>query len=206
MKTNQLLTAAFLSALVYLTGCAAIQVGGNVQAGRNALHTGRPNDAVNYFTRAAEIDPAYKIPYRVPVGVLTYLGRAYYDTGKDEEARKALEKAVSLYKDDSLAHLYLGLTLVRTGDRDRGRKEIEGGLKGIHETLEYIGSNNISGIFWDPTRMIRSDIERTLATKLDDSQLTVAALRIGSEFEEEIDKARRDEGRRRGGSDGGSGD
>ena len=206
MKTKQLLTSTCLSALVYLAGCAAIQVGGNVQAGRNALHTGRPNDAVSYFTRAAEIDPAYKIPYRVPVGVLTYLGRAYYDTGKDEEARKALEKAISLYKDDSLAHLYLGLTLVRTGDRDRGRKEIEGGLRDIHETLEYISSNNVTGIFWDPVRMIRSDIERTLGSKLDDSQLTVAAVRIGQAFEEEIDRARRDEARRRGGNNGGSGE
>ena len=161
---------------------------------------------MSYFVRAADVDPAYKIPYRVPVGVLTYLGRAYYETRKDEEARKSLEKAVSLNKDDSLAYLYLGLTLLRTGDRDRGSKEIEGGLKGILETLEYITSDSFKGIFWDPTRMIRSDIEKTLASKLDDSQLTVAAVRIGSQFEEEIDKARRDEGRRRGGSDGGSGD
>lgn len=192
----------FIPALLFIASCSSI--GGEVQAGRNALHTGRPNDAVSYFVRAADVDPAYKIPYRVPVGVLAYLGRAYYETGNDEEARKALEKAVSLNKDDSLAHLYLGLTLLRTGDRDRGRKEIEGGLKDIHETLEYIGSDNTYGIFWDPVRMIRSDIENTLASKLDDSQLAVAALRIGSEFEEEIDKARRDESlSRRGGGDGG---
>jgi tetratricopeptide (TPR) repeat protein len=205
MKAKKLLMPICVSALVYLSGCAGIQVSGDVQAGRNALHTGRPHDAVNHFERAAEVDPAYKIPYRVPVGVLTYLGRAYYETGKDEEARKSLEKAVSLNKDDSLAHLYLGLTLLRTGDRDRGRKEIEGGLKNIHELLEYIGSDNIRGIFWDPARMIRSDIEKTLASKLDDSQLTVAALRIGSEFEEEIDKARRDESLSRGGGGDGSG-
>ena len=105
-----------LSALIYVSGCAGIRVAGDVQAGRNALHTGRPHDAVSYFVRAAEVDPAYKIPYRIPVGVLTYLGRAYYETGKDDEARNALEKAVSLDKDDSLAHLYLGLTLLRTGE------------------------------------------------------------------------------------------
>ena len=205
MPTKKLLMPTCLSVLVYYSGCAGIQVSGHVQAGRNALHTGRPNDAVTYFSRAADVDPAYKIPYRVPVGVLAYLGRAYYETGKDEEARKTLEKAVNLNKDDSLAHLYLGLTLLRTGDRDRGRREIEGGLKGIHETLEYIASDNIYGIFWDPARMIRSDIEKTLASKPDDSNLAIAALRIGSEFDEEIDKARRDEGRSRGGSDGGSG-
>jgi len=154
------------------------------------------------LARAADVDPTYRIPYRVPEGVLAYLGRAYYETGKDDEARKSLEKAVSLNKDDSLAHLYLGLTLLRTGDRDRGRKEIEGGLKGIHETLEYIASGNIYGTYWDPLRMIRSDIEKTLISKLDDSQLAVAALRIGSEFDEEIDKARRDQFRRRRGGEG----
>ena len=186
-----------LSALVYLSGCVGIQVGGDVQAGRNALQTGRPNDAVSYLMRAADVDPTYKIPYRVPEGVLAYLGRAYYETGKDGEARNSLEKAVSLNKDDSLAHLYLGLTLLRTGDRDRGRTEIESGLKGIHETLEYIASDRIYGYFWDPARTIRSDIEKTLAGKLDDSQSAVAALRIGSEFDKEIDNARRDQFRRR---------
>jgi tetratricopeptide (TPR) repeat protein len=192
--------------LVYVLGCAGIQVAGDVQAGRNALHSGRPNDAVSYFIRAAEVDPAYKTPYRFPVGVFTYLGRAYYETDRNEEAGKALEKALSLDKDDSLAHLYLGLTLLRTGDRERGRKEVEGGLKGIHETFEYIGSNNIHGIFWDPARMIRSDIERTLASKTDESQLAIAAQRIGSDVEEEIYKARRDEsqGPRGGGDSGGN--
>lgn len=155
--------------------------------------------------RAADVDPTYETPYRVPVGVLTYLGRAYYETERDGEARNALEKAVSLYKDDSLAHLYLGLALLRTGDRDRGRKEIEGGLKGIHETLEYIASNNLYGFYWDPARMIRSDIDNTLASKMDDSQLAAAAVRIGIAFDEEIDNARRDRLRRRGGGDGDGG-
>ena len=51
--------------------------------------------------------------------------------------------------------------------------------------------------------MIRSDIEKTLASQLDDSQLAFAALRIGNNFEEEIDNARRDESlSRRGGGDG----
>ena len=204
MKLKKLLMPTCLSALVYVSGCAGIQVAGDVQAGRNALHTGRPHDAVSYFVRGAEVDPAYKIPYRIPVGVLTYLGRANYEIGRDEDARKALEKAVSLNKDDSLAHLYLGLTLLRTGDRDRGRKEIEGGLNDIYETIEYIGADNVYGMFWDPIRMIRSDIEKTLASQLDASQLAVAALRIGRNFETEIDKARRDESlSRRGGGDGG---
>jgi len=199
MKAERFLIPTYFSVLVYLFGCAGIQVSGDVQAGRNALHAGRPGDAAGYFFRAANVDPAYKIPYRVPVGVFTYLGRAYYETGRDEDAHKALEKALSLDNDDSLAHLYLGLTLLRTGNRERGRKQIEGGLKGIHDTLEYLAADNVHGIFWDPARTIRSDIENTLARRPDDSELAVAGSRIGSAFEEEIDKARQDEARSRGG-------
>ena len=205
MKTKQLLVPICLSALVYLFGCAAVRVAGDVQKGRNALQTGRPNDAIGYLMRAADVDPAYKIPYRVPVGVLAYLGRAYYETGKDGEARNVLEKAVTLNRDDSLARLYLGLTLLRTGDRGRGRKEIEGGLKGIHDAIERIASDNIFGIFWDPARTIRSDIEKTLAGQLDDAQLAATAVRVGSAFDNEIDEARRDQGRRRFGGGGGNG-
>ena len=61
-------------------------------------------------------------------------------------------------------------------------------------------------LFWDPNMQIRNDIRKSLAAKLDDAQLAMAAERIGSQFDEEIDEARRDESRRRGGgSDGGGG-
>ena len=50
--------------------------------------------------------------------------------------------------------------------------------------------------------MIRSSIEKTLGSELDDSQLEAAAVQIGTDFEEEIDEARRDESlSRRGGAD-----
>jgi 4-amino-4-deoxy-L-arabinose transferase-like glycosyltransferase len=51
---------------------------------------------------------------------------------------------------------------------------------------------------------IRNDIRRSLAANLNDSQLIMAGERIGADFDEEIDKARRHEARARsGGSDGG---
>ena len=203
MKTRTLFVPSCLSALIYLSSCASLQVAGDVQSGRNALQTGRPNDAVGYLIRAAEIDPTYRIPYRIPVGVLTYLGRAYYETGRDKEALTTLEKAVSIHPDDALAHLYLGLTLLRTGDGDRGRKEIEGGLKSIHETIEYIAADPINGLAWDSGRSIRRDIESALSNKSDNNQLVIAAQRIGKDFDEEIDRARRDESARRGGGDSG---
>ena len=46
---------------------------------------------------------------------------------------------------------------------------------------------------------IRNDVRQTLAAKLDDCQLIMAGERIGAEFDEEIDKARCDEGWRHGG-------
>jgi tetratricopeptide (TPR) repeat protein len=191
------------SVLLVISGCSG--VGSDVLAGRNALQTGRPNDAVGYLARAADVDPNYKLPYRVRPGVLAYLGRAYLETGKDTEARQTLEKAVKLDKDDPFAHLYLGIALSKTGERERGRKEVEDGLKAIDDTLEYIAEDRVYGFFWDPGMQIRNDIRASLAAKLDDAQLTTAGERFGRQFDEEIDKARRDEARRGGGSDSGGG-
>ena len=203
MNRKKLLAPTYLAALIYVSGCAG--VGQDVQAGRNALQTGRAKEAVGFLMRAAEVDPSYKIPYRIPEGVLAYLGRAYYETGNDGEARKTLEKAVSLDKDDPLARLYLGLTLLRDGDRERGRKEVEGGLKAIDDTLEYIASDRLTGFYWDPGMEIRNNIRKTQAAKLSDAELAMAAQQIGRDFDEEIDKARRDESRSRGGGDSGGG-
>ena len=188
------------SFLLFLSGCSS--VGGEVQAGRNALQTNRPEAAVAYLASAAQVDPTYRIPYRVPAGVLGYLGRAYLEIGRPAEARRTLDKAVKIDPQDPFVPLYLGIAFMQTGERERGRKEIEAGLNGIHETLEHIASDNVSGIFWDPTRVIRSNIEKTLGGQLDDSQLEAAAVQIGANFEQEIDEARRDESlSRRGGAD-----
>jgi tetratricopeptide (TPR) repeat protein len=195
-----------LALLIFISGCAAIQVGQDVQLGRSALQTNRPEVALGYLHRAAELDPNYTLPYTLRESVLTYLGRAYYETGNFAEARKTLEKALAKDKDDAMARLYLGLTLMKDGDPDRGRREAEGGLKGIYNWLENISNANSSGIFWDPGRLIRSEIEKTLAAKAEPSDFVAAAQRIGQEFDEEVDKARKDEsytlyGRTGGGSD-----
>lgn len=205
MKSTKLLTAISLTTLFNVVGCANFRVGQQVQAGRNALQTGRPNDAVASLAQAAEADPGYRIPYRIDEGVLTYLGRAYYETGRDREARSVLEKAVSRNMNDHLARVYLGLTLIRDREQERGRREIEAGLKGIHDDLEYIAADNINGIFWDPARNIRSAIERALAAGPDNSLLVASAAQIGASFDEEIDKARRDEARFRAGRGDGGG-
>ena len=203
MTSEHLFLPICFSVLLFISGCAG--VASDVQAGRNALQTGRANDAIGYLTRAADADPNYKTPYRVRGGVLAYLGRAYLETGKDTEARQTLERAVKLDKDDPFAHLYLGIAMLKTGERERGRKEVEDGLRAIDDTLEYIAEDRVYGFYWDPGMRIRNDIRKSLAAKLDDAQLAMAAEYIGRQFDEEIDKARRDEARRGGGSDSGGG-
>jgi tetratricopeptide (TPR) repeat protein len=195
MKSRIHLQVLSFAGLLIVNGCSS--VGQEVQAGRNALQTGHPNEAVSYLARAAAQDPNYTIPYRLHESVLTYLGRAYYETGRDADAREILEKAVARNPEDSTAHLYLGLTLIRSGDRDRGAKELESGLKGTYDRFEYIASDTVSGIFWDPTRRIRNKIQATLSQKPESAEVVLAAQRIGTLVDQEIDVARRNESQTR---------
>jgi tetratricopeptide (TPR) repeat protein len=178
-----------------ISGCAAIQVANEVQLGRHALQTDQPKLAVRYLRNAAEIDPSYKTSYSIRESVWTYLGRAYYEAGNFPEARRALEKALSNDKEDSMARLYLGLTLLRSGDQQAGREETDTGLRGIDNALNLLASNPMNGIYWDPTWQIRSEIQRALSANvmLESSELIPMAEQIGSKVDEEIDNVRRDE-------------
>jgi tetratricopeptide (TPR) repeat protein len=183
-----------------LAGCAAYQIAGHVQTGRQALLINQPERALPYFLEAAQGDPDYiyrSMHFRE--GVWTYVGRAQYGTGRLKEARESLERALSIDKDDNLARLYLGLTLVRLGDTLRGFKEIESGLNGIHDWLEYIERTRPFEAFWDPLREIRGAIEKDLANisgkDFDRQQLIASAEWVGQRMENEIDRARQDERR-----------
>jgi tetratricopeptide (TPR) repeat protein len=170
-------------------GCSEIQVGSDVQAGRSALQAGHPEDAVVYLSRAAESHPEYKFSNRAHESVLTHLGRAYYEAGDNVKARGVLERALKNDRNDSLARLYLGLTLYRANERDRGRQEIDAGLNGIHAWLDEASSDGVSGIYWDPNKSIRLAIERTLAGKPEAGEFTASAQRIGRQFDTELDRA-----------------
>jgi tetratricopeptide (TPR) repeat protein len=123
--------------LIFLAGCTAFQVAGQVQSGRQALLTNNNEQALAYFQQAAQNDPNFIFQsglYRE--GIWTYVGRSLYSLGRLPEARQSLEKALSIYPDDYLARIYLGLTLLRSGEDSRGRKEIEAGMKGLYDWLE----------------------------------------------------------------------
>jgi tetratricopeptide (TPR) repeat protein len=187
-----------LLCIAFLSGCSAFQTSGQVQSGRRALLTNNPEQALGYFQEAAQNNPNYVFESELfREGIWTYVGRAQYATGRLPEARESLERALSAYKDDYLARLYLGLTLARSGDRERGRKEIESGIKGLHDWLDYMNSSRPFTAFWDPLREIRKEIEDDLTAisgrDIDWQKLIASGEWIGQRMEDEIDKVRRDE-------------
>jgi tetratricopeptide (TPR) repeat protein len=176
-----------------LSGCVSLQVGGDIQQGRMQLLYGDPKAALAHFQRAAELDPNYRLHYSIfPEGVWTYVGRAYYASGRLVEARQALERARTR-EEDSLARLYLGLVLAQDGDRARGLKEIEAGLKGVVEWYDWVEFYHMDGPFWDPGRQLRSEIHKQLAAmggrEADLKELSQNAARLGREIEIEVDRA-----------------
>jgi len=205
MGMKKFFLKGFASLIFFLSACAA-EV--KVQQGRMALLYGDPEVAIALFESAAELDPNFFHFSVFPQGIWTYVGRADYIAGKYPEARQALERALSLHQEDNMAKLYLGLTLTRSGDRQRGLQEIEGGMKGLQEWLDDVNQYAAFsyGQFWDPTNEIRSEIKNSLGMisrkDIDWQELTASGEWVGRKMEEEIDIARRQEARGRSGGDG----
>jgi tetratricopeptide (TPR) repeat protein len=192
---------ALFSLFVFLAGCTSLQAGGEVQSGRQALLEGNNEVALGYFYSAAQRDPdyVYATGSSPKQGVWSYVGRSEYLTGRFPEARKNLERAIASNRPEDIARLYLGLTLGREGDRQRGLKEIESGMRGIDTFLDNISQTQRYSIgqYWDPDRDIRSAIQRDLAMisgkDLDWQKLTADTEWLGIRMEQESDLARRQE-------------
>src|SRR5712692_9994095 len=193
------LSLALFSLVFFFSGCTAFQAGSDVNSGRRAFLTGNNETALSYFQSAAQQDPNYIYGFALPQGIWSYVGRAEYATGKFPQARQTLERALSLNKEQDVARLYLGLTLARDGDHQRGLKETEGGMKGLYEQIEYITQAHrfTYGRFWDPRGKIRSAIQGDLAMlsgkDINLQKLIADGEWLGKKVEEEIDLARRDE-------------
>jgi len=210
MKIRAISIGLFLALIV--SGCATLQNGSDFQAGRSALLTGKTEIALSYFQTVVDKDPNYYYGTAYQQGVLGFLGRTQYTLGQLPQAQNTLERALTLDKTDDSARLYLGLTLVRREDRQRGVSEIADSMKSIHEFLEWVTQTHrfSFGQFWDPTRKIRSSIENDLAmirsNEIDWPRLIADGEWLGKEIDEEGDRARYDEMReRQRQSDGGSG-
>lgn len=75
---------------------------------------GDPNGALGNFQSIANAEPQF-VARNGPLweSIWTYIGRAYYQSGKYPEAKDALEKGLAQQKGDHMGRLYLGLTLAR---------------------------------------------------------------------------------------------
>jgi tetratricopeptide (TPR) repeat protein len=201
-RTKQLIdflpAVCSLQILLLLSGCVSFHVAGEVERGRRALLAGQPDAALTSFQRAAQLDPAYRYNYSIlRQGVWTYVGKAYYESGKFSEARQALEKANSLHKDDYLANLYLGLVMANENQRPRALQEITAGLRRSREWLDYVQQYDSDGWLWDPGDDLRREIDKNLVLvsgkNFSWNELISSGERLGKKFEEQIDLVRRDQ-------------
>ena len=69
--------------------------------------------------------------------------------------------------------------------------------------MDDLVADNVYGPFWDPAGTLRSEIRTALAAKTRDARWIPSVERIGRQFDEEIDEARRDEARMRAHGSGG---
>ena len=207
-SSGMLLFVFFLS---FTAGCANFHVAGQVAQGRQALLQQDPKSALAHFRSAAEMDPDFYLNWSLlQQGVWTYVGRAYYATGDLGAARAALEKATSRYSWDNMAKLYLGLVLLRENDRAKGLNEVDAGLLGFYNWIDYVNAyQRPDGSFWDPGGYIKQRIDKTRALiegqDVNVAEVIAAGEYIGWRMEKEMDFARRQrlrsyrDGRDRGG-------
>jgi len=201
MKSDYL-RLAFLS-LVFLCGCVSLKAGTEVAYGRRALVGGDYETSLGFFQSAIQTDPSFKYGTAYQQGLLSYVGRSEYLSGRLPQAQQTLQKSLAVNKDEDIARIYLGLTLIRTDNREAGLKDVETGMRGIHAWLDWVTETfRFSfGQYWDPARAIRSAIQSDLAMMsgrdLDWQRVIADGEWVAMRMEEEGDKARNDEQRDR---------
>ena len=170
------------------------------QTGRQAFLAKNYSKARERFQRVADAEPEHVfISGNFRESVWTYLGRAQYALREFGAARQCFEAAVAAGKDDPIARLYFGLTLVRE-NKAAGVRQMEVGLKALHSWIEQVNASTPSAAPWDPRQEIRRSIENNLARiasrTANVQELIANGEWIGERMEEEVEHVRRDESRR----------
>jgi tetratricopeptide (TPR) repeat protein len=96
-------------------------------------------------------DPTYR-------DSLTLLGRAYYRTGRYQDANAILQRAVVVNQNDEIAWFVLGLTQLRLGQNQVGLETVKGGLT-LLSKASVRGYRDYPD--WDSKNLVRSSIQRT---------------------------------------------
>ncbi len=180
--------------IVLLSGCVSLEMTKEVQSGRNALRLGKAKEAIPYFEAAARTDPSYVTGFTLPnTGIVTYLGRAYYESGQKEKALESLKRAKASVANDYFARIYLGLVMSQSGARREGAVELEAGLKGLAVWLQTLPGRLAEGQYWDPGNFLTDTISRTRkmlqAEEPNWREITANVEWLGKEFEEESQAA-----------------
>jgi tetratricopeptide (TPR) repeat protein len=189
-------------------GCSTttMQVAKEVQSGRMALRLSDPKAAIPHFEEAARQNPDYITDFTpLKIGIWTYLGRSYYETGDMEKALANLRRARERHPDgDYVAPLYLGLVVVNRDGRAEAAKQIEEGLRGLHAWLETLPSTIHEGQYWDPGKNLLNSMSQTLsmlqAKEVDWKEVTENVRWLGRKLDEEVEEVRKQKAREREGN------
>ena len=73
---------------------------------------------------------------RTRANVMAGLAKDQYATGNFSQAQQSLKLALTKDKDDLLARLYLGLTLLRNGHESRGQTELLNARQSVHDWIK----------------------------------------------------------------------
>ena len=186
---------ALFSLSVLVSACGTFQARSAVALGRQELFRAQNQDALESFEVAAREDPGYSFGVDRSEGVFSYLGRAQYLNGQYAQARQSLERDLARDPGNSLSRLYLGLTLVRLNEREKGLYDIVWGLTGIRYYINYVTSDaNDIRRFWDRHNQIRdaiaSAVKMAETPNVNWNALIVFSERIALAWEQEPDFTR----------------
>jgi tetratricopeptide (TPR) repeat protein len=129
-------------------------VGGRYEEGKEQFLRGRAGNmdvAVTALESVVSQDPTYK-------DSMTYLGRAYYNKGRYQDAYALLQRAVVINRDDEMAWIAFGLSQLRLGQNDAGIESLKGGITMASKVM-VDGYHNL--IYFDTRGLIKAQIRRS---------------------------------------------
>jgi len=135
-------------------------VGGRYEEGFDQFMRGRSGDmnvAVTSLEYVVSQDPTYK-------KCLTYLGRAYYQKGRYQDAFAVLQRALAVNKEDEIAWIAFGVTQLRLNQTDKGIESLKGGIT-LASRVMVDGYHNY--MYWDTRGLVSASMRRSafLVTK-----------------------------------------
>jgi tetratricopeptide (TPR) repeat protein len=129
-------------------------IGGLYEEGKDQFLRGRGGDmdkAAAALETVVSQNPTYK-------DSLTYLGRAYYNKGRYQDAFAVLQRAVAVNKEDEIAWIALGLTQLRLGQNEKGVETLKGGIT-LASRVMVDGYQDAE--FWDARKTVQGALRRS---------------------------------------------